>query len=174
MGRTGWFVPVVRYLYFLSNEEVGESGLNNAVLKVKTQLAYRQNPLRFRRWSRKRYAAFVSVQRAVTIGHLAASVSERLQVKNTSVHTFAFLREWTAWNEGRGEVDSGGEEKLEIDSLLFHCDPQVCLNPSGEKAAASHLNKYLFCRKHERYSVYGTEAFRASFLYKFDLYDRRT
>lgn len=167
-------MPVVCRLYLLGNEEIGESGLNKDKLKVKTQLAYRQNPLRFRRWSRKRYAAFVSVQRAVTIGHLAASVSERLQVKNTSVHTFAFLREWTAWNEGRGEVDAGGEEKLETDSLMFHCEPQVCLNPSGEKAATSHLNKYLFCGKHERYSVYGTEAFRASFLYKFDSYDRRT
>lgn len=42
--------------------------------------------LRFRRWSRKAYAAFVSFHHVVNIGQLATSVSERFQVKNLSLH----------------------------------------------------------------------------------------
>lgn len=38
--------------------------------------------LRFRRWSRKAYAVFVSIQRAVTIGALQVHLVERLQNKN--------------------------------------------------------------------------------------------
>ncbi len=129
---------------------------------MKTQLAYRQTPLRFRRWSRKRYAAFVSVQHTVTIGHLAAGVSERLQIKNAFNHVALFLWEWTAWNAGREEIDSGEEEKLKTDSMIFLGEPKLCLNSFSSTSAASHLDKYLFFGKHERHSVYATEAFRAS------------
>lgn len=38
--------------------------------------------LRFRRWSRKRYAAFASRQRACTMGTLRCHIVERLQRKN--------------------------------------------------------------------------------------------
>jgi hypothetical protein len=38
--------------------------------------------LRFRRWSRKAYAAFVSIQHNVTIGALNVHLVERLQKKN--------------------------------------------------------------------------------------------
>lgn len=41
---------------------------------------------RFRRWCRKGYAAFASLHRAVTIGRLAAHVSERFQAKNNALH----------------------------------------------------------------------------------------
>lgn len=41
---------------------------------------------RFRRWCRKGYAAFASLRRAVTIGRLAAHVSERFQTKNNTLH----------------------------------------------------------------------------------------
>lgn len=41
--------------------------------------------LRFRRWSRKRYAAFISRQRACTMGTLRCNIIERLQQKNGSV-----------------------------------------------------------------------------------------
>lgn len=42
--------------------------------------------IRFRRWSRKGYAAFISLRRAVTIGNLSANVSERFQTKNGAIH----------------------------------------------------------------------------------------
>lgn len=46
-----------------------------------------QNSFRFRRWSRKGYAAFFSLSRAVTIGQLSSNVSERFQTKNGAVHS---------------------------------------------------------------------------------------
>ena len=53
---------------------------------MRKQYTYKPVALRFRRWSRKRYAAFISIQHAVTIGQLSANVSERFQAKNGSVH----------------------------------------------------------------------------------------
>lgn len=44
---------------------------------------YTTKALRFRRWSRKAFASFVSVGREVTIGSLGASVVERLFAKTT-------------------------------------------------------------------------------------------
>lgn len=41
--------------------------------------------LRFKRWSRKKYAAFISRQRAVTMGTLRCNIIERLQHKNSRV-----------------------------------------------------------------------------------------
>lgn len=44
-------------------------------------------PLRFKRWSRKAYAAFVSIQHHVTIGQLSAHIADRFQAKHQSLHT---------------------------------------------------------------------------------------
>lgn len=43
--------------------------------------------LRFKRWSRRGYAAFISLKQTVTIGHLSANVTERFQTKNSSIHS---------------------------------------------------------------------------------------
>ena len=43
--------------------------------------------LRFRRWSRKRYAAFISLKHTVTIGQLAIALADRFQQKQLSLHT---------------------------------------------------------------------------------------
>lgn len=56
--------------------------------------------IRFKRWSRKGYAAFISVQRAVTIGQLRANVSERFQIKNGTVHTSVLSRLQTVDENG--------------------------------------------------------------------------
>ena len=50
------------------------------------QLTISRTTLRFRRWSRKTYAAFVSIHRQVTMGCLAAAVAERFQMKQLSLH----------------------------------------------------------------------------------------
>ena len=42
--------------------------------------------LRFRRWSRKGYAAFISRKHTVTIGCLAAAVADRFYQKGLSLH----------------------------------------------------------------------------------------
>lgn len=68
---------------------------------MRKQYTYKPVALRFRRWSRKRYAAFVSIQRAVTIGQLSANVSERFQTKNGSVHTSVLTFDKT----GEGEAE---------------------------------------------------------------------
>lgn len=49
----------------------------------------RQPTLRFRQWSRKGYAAFISLQREVTIGHLSSQVSDRFQMKNQALHSYS-------------------------------------------------------------------------------------
>ena len=54
---------------------------------MRKSYTYRSQALRFRRWSRKGYAAFISVQRAVTIGQLSFSVADRFEKKNQSLHT---------------------------------------------------------------------------------------
>lgn len=54
---------------------------------MRKQYTYRSDALRFRRWSRKGYAAFISVRRAVTIGQLSADVSDRSLVKGSTIHT---------------------------------------------------------------------------------------
>ena len=51
------------------------------------QRNFTQNSFRFRRWSRKGYAAFFSIKRAVTIGQLSSNVAERFQIKNGTVHS---------------------------------------------------------------------------------------
>ena len=43
--------------------------------------------LRFRRWSRKGYAALISLQHTVTIGQLAIALADRFQQKQLSLHT---------------------------------------------------------------------------------------
>ena len=52
------------------------------------RMPYTHQPitLRFKRWSRKGYAAFISIQRTVTIGQLSTSLAERFQKKNISLH----------------------------------------------------------------------------------------
>lgn len=61
---------------------------------MRKQYTHRPTALRFRRWSRRAYAAFVSVQHTVTIGRLSANVANRFQTKNRSLHSSASLKEY--------------------------------------------------------------------------------
>ena len=45
-----------------------------------------RSTLRFRRWSRKGYAAFVSLRHTVTIGQLAIALADRFQQKHGALH----------------------------------------------------------------------------------------
>lgn len=95
-------------------------------------LTYRQTPLRFHRWSRKRYAAFVSVGHTVTIGHLAAGVSERLLAKNCAVHPSAHLKETVIGWKKRETTEDSDPNAFTIDPLwqlfqsLFHTNILNC------------------------------------------------
>ena len=66
---------------------------------MKKQQTFHSTALRFRRWSRKKYAAFISIQRAVTIGQLSSNVSERFQTKNGSIHSSVLFADQTVKEE---------------------------------------------------------------------------
>lgn len=61
---------------------------------------------RFRRWCRKGYAAFASLKRVVTIGCLAAHVSERFQTKYNALHRGGLQPATDRLTTG-GEEDTG-------------------------------------------------------------------
>ena len=84
---------------------------------MRKQYTYKPVALRFRRWSRKRYAAFVSIQRAVTIGQLSANVSERFQTKNGSVHTSVLTFDKT----GEGEAEEKKKTVQTVPASLMPC-----------------------------------------------------
>lgn len=65
----------------------------------KQSIRYAMTAFRFRRWSRKRYAAFISRQRTFTMGTLRCNVVERLLKKGVSAVS--------AGESGRGVVVAG-------------------------------------------------------------------
>lgn len=69
-----------------------------------------RSTLRFRRWSRKGYAAFVSRKHTVTIGCLAAAVADRFYQKGLSLH-----RGVGHWVESLREQAEQKEQALERD-----------------------------------------------------------
>lgn len=89
---------------------------------MKKQYTYKPVAIRFRRWSRKKYAAFISVKNAVTIGTLSANVSERFQVKNGSVHTSVLSME-------QGDKDETEEEDTIVGNWL-KTDIPLCQLPA--------------------------------------------
>ena len=65
--------------------------------------------LRFRRWSRKGYAAFVSLRHTVTIGQLAIALADRFQQKHGALHA-GILR--LCETVGRATHDTEADEWL--------------------------------------------------------------
>ena len=120
---------------------------------MRKQYTYKPVALRFRRWSRKRYAAFISIQRAVTIGQLSANVSERFQAKNGSIHTSVLTFDKT----GEGEAEEEGntccpDSSGSILSLLFLqtvCPVQTVSQPflgvSSRDGAVGQLLLHVVC-----------------------------
>lgn len=86
---------------------------------MRKSYTYRSQALRFRRWSRKAYAAFISVQRAVTIGQLSFSVADRFEKKNQSLHTGI-----GTFTDGFSEEDDEERENTEENkrSLAYRMD----------------------------------------------------
>ncbi|WP_287619389.1 hypothetical protein [Parabacteroides sp.] len=90
---------------------------------MRKSYTYRSQALRFRRWSRKAYAAFISIQRAVTIGELSFSVADRFEKKNQSLHT------------GIGTFTNGFFEEDDEDKELIEQDPRILALSQGLFAA---------------------------------------
>ena len=105
---------------------------------MRKQYTYKSVALRFRKWSRKGYAAFISIQRAVTIGQLSANVSERIQAKNGSIHTSVLTLDKT----GEGEIKEEGKtcrpdssgSILSLLPLLTVCPVQTVSRPAASYA----------------------------------------
>lgn len=104
---------------------------------------YTQKPatLRFRKWSRKGYAAFISIQHTVTIGQLAAHVSERFQVKNGSNHTSVLTSDKVGDKETEDEENESCPDSrgCNISSLLFQQTVNL-IQAVNQPAAASYTH----------------------------------
>lgn len=106
------------------------------------QYAMAKAVVRFRRWSRKGYAAFVSCQRVVTIGMLAASLAERFQKKNLSLHSrpsadnsrSAFLIADTPYPD-----DFFREGEIDVQPLLCPYVPELLMGSEDKKCNWSIL-----------------------------------
>ena len=81
---------------------------------MRKSYTYRSQALRFRRWSRKAYAAFISIQRAVTIGQLSFSVADRFEKKNQSLHTGIGTFMDGFFGEDDEERENTGEDKWSL------------------------------------------------------------
>ena len=134
---------------------------------MRKQYTYKPVALRFRRWSRKRYAAFISIQHAVTIGQLSANVSERFQAKNGSVHTSVLTFDKvnngeTEEKENTSHPDCSKDITL---SLLLQalCPVQIANRPA---ASYAHIIKDNISEIAEGLS-YKLKAFRDFRVYKY-------
>ena len=112
------------------------------------QYAMAKAVVRFRRWSRKGYAAFVSRQRIVTIGMLAASLVERFQKKNLSLHNRPSA------DSSRSVLLMAGtpcpddffrEDEIVVQPLLCPYVPELLLDSEGKKCNWSILYMSLTC-----------------------------
>lgn len=117
--------------------------------------------LRFKRWSRKAYAAFISIQRAVTIGQLTANVSERFQTKLESMHrTALFINE--GMQEDEEDTDSGSlNESLPFFASLWQLLTATPMQIAKQPAASAYLS--ISNRKSGRFQCH-TENVRSFYL----------
>lgn len=102
---------------------------------MKKQYAYSPGMLRFRRWSRKGYAAFSSLRRIVTIGSLGCRVVESLQRKNglsLGFVTIFLSDEDKTFSEDMADVDLfSGQKAWSLDgSSCSETDGIPCIGSS--------------------------------------------
>ena len=93
--------------------------------------------LRFRRWSRARYAVFVSLSCAVSIGVLAVSVSDKSQQK---LRTFAASDNCLACGEND---DKESSDALPAETVMLQLQENIVVNQNNDNAAARSLNYYI-------------------------------
>ena len=94
-----------------------------------------RSTLRFRRWSRKGYAAFVSLRHTVTIGQLAIALADRFQQKHGALHA-GILR--LCETVGRAIHDTEADEWLwenENELLLGAANGLLCAALQSDEVA---------------------------------------
>lgn len=87
--------------------------------------------IRFRRWSRKRNAAFLSLGRLVTIGRLDKSVTEASLGKQCGV-ILSDACVWTESKNEREEEDSGGGLDWFLEMIVLSLQPQIVCGESKD------------------------------------------
>lgn len=106
------------------------------------QYTPRTETLRFRRWSRKAYAAFVSICKLVTIGCLKREIAEQSLAKNISVCIFS-----PAIVEQEEKDDFCREDELTVVAML--CQQNLLL-PVQVKSVAAPQNKIQYNNLRQR------------------------
>lgn len=102
--------------------------------------------IRFRCWSRKRYAAFCSLGRAVTIGCLSKGVTEIALGKQRGV-IFSLLRFFREDGLEREEEDSGGILPGWVAEEIMLClQPQVFAEKDNGCVGLGNLRSGYFMR----------------------------
>lgn len=124
---------------------------------MRKQCTYKPNTFRFRRWSRKGYAAFFSLKRAVTIGQLSSNVAERFQVKNGTAHSSVLLTDQSNPEDKKRSTEllqgeSVAEALLRLSPVLLWLSTVQTIRQTVA-AASSALYIYLY-PKAESFSSY--------------------
>lgn len=91
---------------------------------------YTKQIIRFRCWSRKRNAAFLSLGRLVTIGTLGKSVTEASLGKQRGV-ILSDACVWTELGNEREEEDSGGGSDSFVEMIMLSLQPQMAGENNG-------------------------------------------
>ena len=108
------------------------------------QLCQNKHTIRFRYWSRKKYAMFYSLGKYVTIGNLKKEIADVSLGKQANVCT-AFSVCSSARKEDAGEEDEEGMAPVE--SMLQMLRIQLPQPQVADVICLFYLNKYLFAGK---------------------------
>ena len=108
------------------------------------QLCQNKHTIRFRYWSRKKYAMFYSLGKYVTIGNLKKEIADVSLGKQANVCT-AFSVCSSARKEDAGEEYEEGMAPVE--SMLQMLRIQLPQPQVADVICLFYLNKYFVCRK---------------------------
>lgn len=116
--------------------------------------------LRFRRWSRKAYAAFISIRQAVTIGQLTANVSERFRAKQESIHGLTLWANQSLYEEETTAESDLLNESLQTSALLWSLLTAIPLQMAKQPDTAAYT-LYIYYFRESGSLQYDTEGFRS-------------
>lgn len=119
---------------------------------MKKQQTFHSIALRFKRWSRKKYAAFISIQRAVTIGQLSSNVSERFQTKNGSIHSSVLFADQTVKEEKEDASELSLEQTFAevlpwLNQVLFLLFSVQTVKQTSSADSSIYINNLYFLKR---------------------------
>lgn len=118
---------------------------------MKKQQTFHSTALRFKRWSRKKYAAFISIQRAVTIGQLSSNVSERFQTKNGSIHSSVLFADQTVKEEKEDASELFPERTFAVlpwlSQVLFLLFSVQTVKQTSSADSSAYINNLYFLKR---------------------------